>query len=127
VPRIIHVLGRNSFLFRERELTYQAASRTTSEIASSRYKCHGHAEGRQGPKGHDMVDSDALQQKGEYIYIPRAAFSGAPQNTQNMYSDGAGSTSFLARLGQLPSWNESPIEHRIGLRFPGSQVVEVLT
>jgi hypothetical protein len=68
VPRIIHVLGR-SFLF-ERELTYQAAGLTTSEIASSRYNGHGHAEGRQRPKGHDMVDSDAKQQKGEYIYPP---------------------------------------------------------
>ena len=58
-------------------------------LDSSRYNGHGHAEGRQGPKGHDMVDSDAKLQKGEYI--PRAAFSGVPQNTQNTYSDGTGS------------------------------------
>jgi hypothetical protein len=58
-------------------------------LTTSQYAGHGHAEGRQGRKGHEMPQSTAHLQGGEYI--PRAAFSGVPQNRQSTFSDGAGS------------------------------------
>jgi hypothetical protein len=48
-------------------------------LQSSRYNAHGHAEGRQGAKGHEMPPSDAhLQRDGDRI-IPQGAFAKVPQ------------------------------------------------
>jgi hypothetical protein len=57
-------------------------------LTTSQYGGHGHAEGRQGRRGHEMPQSAAHLQGGQYI--PRAAFSGVPQNRQSTFSDGAG-------------------------------------
>lgn len=57
-------------------------------LTTSQYGGHGHAEGRQGRKGHEMPRSTAHLQGGQFI--PRAAFSGVPQNRQSTFSDGAG-------------------------------------
>lgn len=57
-------------------------------LTTSQYNAHGHAEGRQGRNGHEMPQSTAHLQGGEYI--PRAAFSGVAQNRQSTFSDGAG-------------------------------------
>ena len=56
-------------------------------LDSALYGGHGHAVGRQGAKGHEMVASDAHLQ-GDHAYIPQAVFSrdSVPQNRRNQTS-----------------------------------------
>jgi hypothetical protein len=57
-------------------------------LESAQYNGHGHLEGKQGHRGHDMPDSTAHLQGG--AHIPAKVISRLPANNQNSWSDGAG-------------------------------------
>jgi hypothetical protein len=57
-------------------------------VDSAQHGGHGHLQGKQGPKGHDMPNNESHLQ-GD-AHIPRGAISRLPQNAQNTWTERAG-------------------------------------
>jgi hypothetical protein len=70
-------------------------------LDSADYNAHGHAQGRQGRAGHEMVPNN-LHLQGD-AHIPQAALKDLPQNRQNAFSESGSADASADRTGDYGS------------------------